>query len=574
MSCARSGVGGGAARAAGSAAGCEALESRVLLSVGPSAREQQMLELLNRLRMHPKEELPLLLASKDPDVQNALAFFKTDRNALAKQWASLSAVAPLAWNGVLSNAALAHSNKMLAANKQSHQLPGEPALLDRLKAAGYANPSFIGENVFAFMESVEHAHAGFAIDWGNGPGGIQNPPGHRENLMSGAFGEVGLSIIDSTPGKSVGPHVVTQEFGARRGQQAYLLGVVFDDRNKDKFYTPGEGVGGATVIASGKAGVFTQTTMTAGGYQMQLPTGTYTVTVSGGGLKGISTVANVTIGPNNVKRDFVKSGFAADAAGPGAALTGTGTLTAGGGAQQTFCVTWSDNAAVNTNSIGTGDVIVTGPGGFSQVAQLVSVDKPHVAPTRTAAYRFTAPGGFFDSAENGTYTVSVAPNQVADTNGNFAPARTIGTFAVNVPPAVITPAGILVVNGTSGNDVIDLSLSGDSLVAKVNGEAFNFKHASVKRIYVSAMAGNDLVTFDKNIIGATIDGGPGNDTLGGTSAGDTMNGADGNDLVLGRGGDDVLAGGPGADTVNGGDGNDRAKRDADDVFSFVEITVA
>ena len=58
-------------------------------------------------------------------------------------------------------------------------------------------------NVYAYAESVIHTHAGFAIDWGGDPDdpnttGIQNPPGHRDSMMSGSFREVGIRI--ATPG--------------------------------------------------------------------------------------------------------------------------------------------------------------------------------------------------------------------------------------------------------------------------------------------------------------------------------------------------------------------------------------
>ena len=36
--------------------------------------------------------------------------------------------------------------------------------------------------------------AAFAIDWGVGPGGIQSPAGHRDNMMSADFREVGTPL--------------------------------------------------------------------------------------------------------------------------------------------------------------------------------------------------------------------------------------------------------------------------------------------------------------------------------------------------------------------------------------------
>jgi hypothetical protein len=550
----------------------EPLEGRTLLS-GPSPREQQMLELMNRLRTRPAQELPLILNSKDPDVVNALAFFRVDRKALAGQWAGLSAVPPLAWNDALARAAKGHTERMAGSDKQSHQLPGEAPLLGRVTGAGYRDASFVGENVFAFMNSVPHGHAAFAVDWGNGPGGLQTPAGHRDNLLAGNFTEVGLSVLDAPRGKAVGPLLVTQDFGTRRGQNPFLLGAVYDDRNRDGAYTPGEGVGGVTVVASGKAGTFVTTSMTAGGYQMQLPAGTYQVTASGGGLKGLSTLGNVTIGGDNVKRDFLKAGFKADATGPGAALVAPAAAV-GGAFDFTFKVNYSDAGAVYASSLSSGDVRVTGPRGFSCGAQLVSVDRAENGPVRTATYRFAPPGGFLDSADNGKYTVSLQAGQVADANGNFAPAAKVGTFNVSAPLAVLTGNGILVVNGTANKDTIALSLSGPTLTAKVNGAAYAFNYKSVRRIYVAAMGGDDTVGVGPGIMGATLDGGIGNDTLTGSNGNDTIQGQTGNDVLLGSAGDDLLLGGDGADTVDGGTGVDRAKRDEGDVDTGVEALFA
>src|SRR4051794_29073051 len=131
----------------------EPLETRRLLStppapVGPSAREQYMLELINRARQNPAAELQLLVNSSDPGVQGGISFFKVDKTALASQWSSLQPVPPLAWNDALAQAADGHSQQMLAFDEQSHQLPGEKGLGDRALAAGY-DYAYVGENVYA-----------------------------------------------------------------------------------------------------------------------------------------------------------------------------------------------------------------------------------------------------------------------------------------------------------------------------------------------------------------------------------------------------------------------------------------
>jgi hypothetical protein len=549
----------------------ERLEPRTLLS-GPSPREQQMLELINRLRTRPAQELPLILNSRDPDIQNALNFFGVNRGVLARQWGSLTPEAPLAWNDALARSAKTHTDRMLATDTQSHQLPGESPLLGRIQAAGYKDAAFVGENVFAFMDSVEHAHAGFAVDWGNGPDGIQNPPGHRDNLMAGIFGEVGIAVLDGKAGKNTGPYLVTENFGTRRNQKPFLLGVIYDDRNRDGAYTPGEALPNVTVIASGKAGTFTTTTMSAGGYQVELPPGTYTVTATGGGLRGVATAGNFTVASDNVKRDFTRGAFRVDTAGPTARLA-TPPRTTGGAAEQTFTVTYSDAGALNAASLSSGDVRVTGPHGFSTIATLCSLDNPS-GTARTATYKFTAPGGFFDSADNGKYTATLQSNQVQDLNGNFAAANVIGSFDVNAPLAVLTANGTFVVNGTGGRDTIAVSVSpGKTLTARVNGASYAFDYTKIRRIYMSSMDGDDSVSLAANVMGSTIDGGLGNDTLSGGSGDDTLQGNGGSDVLRGNAGNDSLWGGGSGDLIDGGLGSDRVYKDVKDTLRSVETVL-
>jgi len=117
-----------------------------------------------------------------------------------------------------------------------------------------------------------------------------------------------------------------------------------------------------------------------------------------------------------------------------------GSVTGSGGTGHTFSVTYSDDVAVDVASVGAGDVVVTGPGGYGQTAAFVSVDAATNGTPRTATYRITPPGGSWDAADNGTYTVSLAPGQVADTAGNAAAAGGLTAFSVNIaPPGPGTP---------------------------------------------------------------------------------------------------------------------------------------
>jgi uncharacterized protein YkwD len=274
----------------------------------PSAQEQQMLELINRMRQAPAAELSLLLNSGDAAVANALSAFNVNIGTLTQQWSSLLPTAPVAWSSQLSDAALGHNQQMIAAGVQSHQVSGEAALGQRANNAGYTGWNALSENIYAYAESVFQGHAGFAIDWGNGPGGIQSPTGHRNNIMSASFREVGIGITAATG--AVGPLVITEDFGNRSALngKAWLLGVAFKDLDRDRFYDVGEGLSGITVqvIKSGTTTPIVTTTLNAGGYQALLDPGQYQLNFLQNALllKSENIIIDAT-NPVNVKRDLI-----------------------------------------------------------------------------------------------------------------------------------------------------------------------------------------------------------------------------------------------------------------------------
>ena len=295
-----------------------------MLAFDPSPNEQYMLELLNRMRENPAAELGIMTSSltgearsNDPDINAALDFFNVSGPTLQSQWNTLVEAQPLAWNEALYNAATGHSQVMIAHDEQSHQVTDgafvEPSFSQRLTNAGYNNSSGAGENIYAFSDTVFYGHAGLAIDWGGNAasGGIQNPPGHRINMMNNAYREIGISIIaESNPSTDVGPLVITQDLGSRNSLngKAYLLGTIYDDATGNDFYTPGEGLAGVTVTAtplSGNPTPIVATTMSAGGYQMLLNSGIhYSVTFDGPGLASVVTYPDVFMGSTNLKIDL------------------------------------------------------------------------------------------------------------------------------------------------------------------------------------------------------------------------------------------------------------------------------
>ena len=294
-----------------------------------SPAEQELLERINRFRADPAGELDRIFSSitetkltaRNSLVNDALSLYQYPRNSVEtflKEWKALSAAPPLAINVALDAAAATHNRAMIARNDVSHQTSGEKALADRVVAAGFesgltnADGSIaLGENVggsFAANGSFSVASfifEAFAIDWG------VPTHSHRDALMNSAFTEIGLSI--SSTSKAVGPYVATTDLGTSvqgaRTDGAYLLGVVFDDSDRDLFYDAGEGVRGATLTIERLDGSETPqkveiTSANAGGYQLFLLNGTYRVTVAG---EGFATPVTKTVSINdgvNAKLDF------------------------------------------------------------------------------------------------------------------------------------------------------------------------------------------------------------------------------------------------------------------------------
>jgi uncharacterized protein YkwD len=445
----------------------EALEDRTLLDAGP--QEEYALELINRMRTNPAAELPLLLNSTDPDIQNALSYFQVDQQTLANQWSALTPVPPLAWNDILAGTALAHSQLMAQQGKQLHQLQGEQGLGTRIQSAGY-NFALVGENIFATATNVFEAHAAFAIDWGNGPNsvdGIQNPPGHRQNIMNAAFRDVGIGLFwkePPSPQNQTGPLLITQDFGepASTGNP-FLVGAVFADANGDGFYNPGEGLAGVSVSVSGGNGTFTTTTTAAGGYQLRLPAGAYTATFSGGSLPS-PIVRSLTVASDNVWLNVNTSvgtlqfGSATYTAGE-ASGSATITVTRTGGSSGTVAVhyaTGDGSAHAGTDYTATSGTLTFNPGDTSKTFLVPVVNDGVSDGNETVILSLSGPtgGAALGSPTSAVLTITDLP-----------------TSSVNGLPAATNAASFTV--SWSGSDNSGTGIASFDVFVSDNGGPFS-----------------------------------------------------------------------------------------------------
>ena len=270
----------------------------------PSPAEQAHLERINRARLDPRAEAERLLGGDlnegitDPTLQISLA---------PKQ--------PLTSNALLHAAARAHSRDMTDQDYFDHLSLDGRTPWDRMAAAGYVDFSAAAENIalsFATYPLDETAtllamHDRFVVD-ANSEG-----RGHRIAVFDDGLREIGIGAAGGgfTLDNSAYPFAwaLTCDFAARWDGPTFVLGVVYDDRNRDGAYTAGEGLGGVAIRALRvvDGGTAETTTASAGGYGLPLPPATYEVTATL--VDGRQAMRSLTLADRNVKIDFRAADF-------------------------------------------------------------------------------------------------------------------------------------------------------------------------------------------------------------------------------------------------------------------------
>ncbi len=132
-----------------------------------------------------------------------------------------------------------------------------------------------------------------------------------------------------------------------------------------------------------------------------------------------------------------------------------------------------------------------------------------------------------------------------------------------------------VFDGTTGNDVLTISQSGEFYTFVLNGlnivvtqdelqrfSGFQNNTDNLNGLVVRLGNGNDRVTvLTATTLRLEIFGDNGNDTIEGGPGNELLYGGDGNDTLLGNAGNDSITGGSGSDFLSGGKGNDTLEGD-------------
>jgi len=155
--------------------------------------------------------------------------------------------------------------------------------------------------------------------------------------------------------------------------------------------------------------------------------GQYVVSIPAG---AISDTAGNTLAATSL------GSFTFDTVAPTAVLQTT--TSPAGQSHVDVVVKYSDNLAVDSSTIGTGDLVLEDPHGNFIQPTLISTgltDGTNVVVT----YRYAAPDGTFGPADNGEYTLSVGAGAIADKGGNSLAATALGSFDVNLDPPADGP---------------------------------------------------------------------------------------------------------------------------------------
>jgi uncharacterized delta-60 repeat protein len=187
------------------------------------------------------------------------------------------------------------------------------------------------------------------------------------------------------------------------------------------------------VSGDGKTVIATYTVAAPGGSFDSADNGTYTVRVQDDAVRDAAGNGNDDASASfaiNIDAPPPPPPPSQDTTAPTASVN-AGNVDAAGGSSHAITVTYQDDVGIDVGTVGTGDLTVSGPGGNLSVTG-VSTQVSGGGKTVVATYTLAAPGGSFDSADNGGYTVTLNAGAVSDTSGNGVGSAS-DPFTVDVP---------------------------------------------------------------------------------------------------------------------------------------------
>lgn len=262
----------------------------------PTAEETLLLEYVNRLRADPQGEVKRV--RENPGNHGQGRFI--DWDLFQREMEDVEALPPLVMNLKLLLAARRHAYYLAVNDKRGHveedELSGFTGIKmpQRITEAGYTWTSWY-ENVYVAREPWS-VHAGFVIDFDKKtPSGMKDGRGHRVNMLRPELREAGTGSYHRES-----DYMYVEGFANRKDPARLVGGVIYDDKDGDKFYSVGEGQGGVTITSSDGS---TSRSWKSGAWALELKSqDAVTLTFKKGGK---TKTVKVAAGRQNVKVDWI-----------------------------------------------------------------------------------------------------------------------------------------------------------------------------------------------------------------------------------------------------------------------------
>jgi Ca2+-binding RTX toxin-like protein len=251
-----------------------------------SASEQYLLELINRARLDPLAE--------------AERYGVGLNDGLADGQIGDAPLQVLAHSSSLSVAADSHSTWMLETNTFAHEGEDGSSAGARIADSGYKfagawtwaeNLAWTGTTGDISLEAaISQHHKGLYLS-----------SGHRANTFSTNVREIGLGQVEGSytlNGVTYNSSMLTENF-ALSGNDVFITGVAYSDKDRDDFYSIGEGLSGVTFKTNGS----NDSSASAGGYAIDTTDNSSVISI----VRDGNTLSKLSIDTSdgNVKLDLI-----------------------------------------------------------------------------------------------------------------------------------------------------------------------------------------------------------------------------------------------------------------------------
>ncbi|MBL8817577.1 MAG: S8 family serine peptidase [Planctomyces sp.] len=170
---------------------------------------------------------------------------------------------------------------------------------------------------------------------------------------------------------------------------------------------------------------------------------------------------------------------------------------------QIITAVFMDDDAINVTSIATGDLRVSGPGGFSETPELVDLTSADNGRVVTTRWRLSPTQKEWDSSDRGSYQIEVLANSVQDLESHFVHGGVVGQFEVSIADTIGADGYGYIANAVPFS-FDDISTTGQAILVRADDESvplsdaalgsfeFPFYGQNHKSLFVSS---NGLITF-------------------------------------------------------------------------------